>query len=61
MLRHVEDSELYNPHFRQLLHCGYKTAAEKGDLFFDLLEKHCVKIEENITYNLYERHLKLYL
>jgi len=62
MLRHDKNSELYNPHFRQLLHCAYKIAAEKGDQFFDLLKKHRAKIEENVTYNLYERHLKsLYL
>ncbi len=57
-LRHEENSNNYNPHFRQLLHCAYKIAAEEGNRFFDLLEKYRDKIEENVTYNLYERHLK---
>lgn len=57
-LRHVEDSEYYNSHFRQLLHCAYKIAAEKESKFFNLLKEHRDKIEENVTYNLYERHLR---
>ncbi|MCG9972873.1 tagaturonate epimerase family protein [Christiangramia crocea] len=56
-LRHEPDSKEYNPHFRQLLHCAYKIAAENSD--FDLLlMKYREKIEENVTYNLYEKHLK---
>lgn len=58
MLRHEEDSKHYNPHFRQLLHCAYKIAAEDREAYFRLLEKHRIKIEDNVTYNLYERHLK---
>lgn len=56
-LRHTPESENYNPHFRQLIHCAYKIAAEKKE-FPALLEKFRKKIEENVTYNLYERHLK---
>ncbi|WP_373056629.1 tagaturonate epimerase family protein [Zunongwangia sp. H14] len=56
-LRHDQKSDSYNPNFRQLLHCAYKLAAEK-DNFQGLLDKHRTKIEENVTYNLYERHLK---
>lgn len=56
-LRHDEDSEAYNPHFRQLLHCAYKLAAEKEE-FEQLLTEHRERIEKNVTYNLYERHLK---
>ncbi|MDT0644626.1 tagaturonate epimerase family protein [Zunongwangia sp. F363] len=56
-LRHDQKSNAYNPNFRQLLHCAYKVAAEK-DNFQELLERHRAKIEENVTYNLYERHLK---
>lgn len=57
-LRHEENSEYYNPHFRQLLHCAYKLAAEKESRFFNLMKEHRDKIEENVTYNLYEKHLK---
>ncbi|WP_324719964.1 tagaturonate epimerase family protein [Salinimicrobium sp. HB62] len=56
-LRHEATSAAYNPHFRQLLHCAYKIAAEKED-FSQLLEKFRSRIEENVTLNLYERHLK---
>lgn len=57
-LRHDQQSQAYNSNFRQLLHCAYKIAAEEGNRFFDLLEKHRDKVEKNVTYNLYERHLK---
>lgn len=55
-LRH-ESSEAFNPHFRQLLHCAYKIAAEK-EQFPLLLEKFRSRIEENVTNNLFERHLQ---
>lgn len=57
-LRHDPDSQKYNPHFRQLLHCSYKIAAEKGQVFSDLLDKHRSRIEKNVTENLYRKHLK---
>lgn len=56
-LRHKPDSDTYDPNFRQLLHCAYRIAAEKEE-FETLLMKHRERIEENVTYNLYERHLK---
>lgn len=57
-LRHDPDSPDYNLHFRQLLHVAYKIAAEKKDLFFPLLEKYRERIENNVTQNLYRKHLK---
>lgn len=57
-LRHEQESEEYNPHFRQLLHTAYKIAAEKQDTFFPLLEKYREKIEEEVTANLYRKHLR---
>ncbi len=57
-LRHQQDNPTYNPDFRQLMHCAYKLAAERGKEFNALLDKHREKIEQNVTYNLYERHLK---
>jgi tagaturonate epimerase len=56
-LRHEPDSVEYNPHFRQLLHTAYKIAAEKKDQFFPLLERYRKQIEENVTDNLYRKHL----
>lgn len=57
-LRHEPGSQDYNPHFRQLLHCAYKIAAEKGEHFFLLLEKYRERIEDNVTDNLFRKHLE---
>ncbi|WP_029036549.1 tagaturonate epimerase family protein [Salinimicrobium xinjiangense] len=56
-LRHEQNSHDYNPHFRQLLHTAYKIAAEKGEQFYPLLERYRAQIEENVTDNLYRKHL----
>ncbi|MDN3594876.1 tagaturonate epimerase family protein [Zunongwangia endophytica] len=55
-LRHDSANQNYNPHFRQLMHCAYKIAGEK-DEFYSLLDSCRNKIEENVTFNLYQRHL----
>lgn len=57
-LRHEPENTSYNPDFRQLMHCAYKLAAERDEEFYAFLEKHRERIEHNVTYNLYERHLK---
>jgi len=43
---------------RQLLHVAYKIAAEMGDDFLNALEKYEKTIAENVTENIYERHIK---
>jgi hypothetical protein len=48
----------YNPHLRQLMHVGYKVAAEMGSGFQSMLDKHSGIIGEGVKYNLLERHLK---
>ena len=57
-LRHDAACEAYNPHLRQLLHVGYKVAAEMGDRFTAALERHAAVIAANVTQNLYERHIR---
>jgi len=57
-LRHDLSHPSYNPHVRQLLHVGYKVAAELGDRFTGALEKNESVIARNVTENLFERHLK---
>lgn len=57
-LTHDESSEGYNPHLRQLMHCAYKIAAEQPEEFQQLLSDHRQQIEDNVTFNLFERHLK---
>ncbi len=57
-LRHDQSSAEYNPHFRQLLHVGYKVAAEMGDEYSNALEKYEDVIAGNVTENIFERHIK---
>ncbi len=56
-LRHNSSDRSYNRDFRQLLHIGYKVAAEMGPRFISLLQEHRSVIERNVTENLYLRHL----
>ena len=57
-LRHDRSNRAFNPHLRQLLHVGYKIAAKMGDRYLDTLETCESTVSRNVTYNLYERHLK---
>jgi tagaturonate epimerase len=57
-LRHVESSPQYNPHFRQLLHVGFKVAAGMGQRFTDALEADEEIVGRNVTENLFDRHLR---
>jgi len=57
-LRHDPKCKDYNPHFRQLLHVGFKIAAQKGDRYLKMLEANEAIVGRNVTMNLYERHLK---
>jgi len=56
-LRHDTACDAYNPHLRQLLHVGYKVAAEMGDRFTAALRQHSTVIAAGVTQNLYERHI----
>ena len=57
-LRHDPTCAAYNASVRQLLHVGYKVAAEMGDRFLSALEKHADVIARNVTENIYDRHLR---
>jgi hypothetical protein len=57
-LRHDQSCEYYNPNFRQLLHVGYKIAAEMGNRFSSVLEKCEDVIAKNVAENIYERHVR---
>jgi hypothetical protein len=58
VLRHDQSCEQYNFNFRQLLHVAYKIAAEMGTRFSDALDKYEDIIAQNVTENIYERHIK---
>ncbi len=57
-LRHDQSCERYNLHLRQLLHVGYKVAAEMGTRFTDALTEYEDIIAENVAENIYDRHIK---
>jgi hypothetical protein len=57
-LRHDRGCAAYNPHFRQLLHVAYKVAAEMGPRLIAALERHAELIAQNVSENLYQRHLR---
>ncbi len=56
-LRHDKRSPRYNPDLRQLLHVGYKIAADRWSQFNTLLTEHRAVVERNVTENLYQRHI----
>lgn len=57
-LRHIPGHPDYNPNFRQLIHVGYKVAAEMGKTYTDLLKKHADVVGACVEENIYDRHLK---
>ncbi len=58
VLRHEQSCERYNLNFRQLLHVAYKVAAEMGTRYSDALDKYEDIVAQNVTENIYERHIK---
>jgi hypothetical protein len=57
-LRHDTQNPAYNRHLRQLLHVGYKIAAEMGETYREALRANRATIARNVTENLFERHIK---
>jgi tagaturonate epimerase len=57
-LRHDAACDAYNPNLRQLIHVGYKVAAEMGDRFIAALQQNSAVIAAGVTDNLYERHIR---
>lgn len=57
-IRHDPHSPYFNPSMRQLLHVAYGIAARMGDRYLRMLDEYAPTIAENVTANLYERHIK---
>jgi tagaturonate epimerase len=57
-LRHIPNHADYNANFRQLIHVGYKIAAEYGEKYTNLLKQNRELIGNCVEENIYERHLK---
>jgi hypothetical protein len=57
-LRHDLQSPAYNSSLRQLMHVGFKIAAKMGSRYTAMLERHEDVVAENVTRNLFERHIR---
>lgn len=57
-LRHDQANPLFNPSLRQLVHVGFKVAAQMGSQYLDALKACEAAVSRNVTTNLFDRHLK---
>jgi len=57
-LRHIPGHPDYNSNFRQLIHVGYKVAAEMGEEYTTLLKNNAEIVGGCVEENIYDRHLK---
>jgi len=57
-IRHDQSNAAYNPDMRQLMHVGYKLAAEMGERYTQALRDNADVINRNVTDNLFERHIR---
>jgi tagaturonate epimerase len=57
-LRHDPSCPAFNPSLRQLIHIGYKIAAQMGQRYLKMLTDCEDTIARNVTENLYERHIR---
>jgi len=56
-IRHIKENSNYNADMRQLIHVGYKLAAERRATYSRLLEEHEEIISECVFENIYSRHI----
>ena len=57
-IQHNQSCERFNLHFRQLIHVGYKVAAEMNGRFTGLLQRCRSTIEPNVSANIFNRHIQ---
>lgn len=57
-LRHDPAHPLYNPDLRQLLHVGYRVAAEMEERYLDALDEYEAVISEQVYENIFNRHIR---
>lgn len=57
-LRHEPANPAFNPSVRQLIHVGFKVAAQMGGRYLAMLKVCEPAIARNVTGNLFERHVK---
>jgi hypothetical protein len=56
-LRNIPGHPDYHPGFRQLIHVGYKVAAELGDKFLNMVSANKEIVGQQVSTNIYERHI----
>ena len=56
-LRHIPGNPDYDPNLRQLIHVGYKVAAEYGNVYLNLLKENEEIVKKQVIENLYDRHI----
>lgn len=57
-LRHIPSHPEYNNGMRQLVHVGYKVAAEMGSRYLNALDRYEDIVSRNVYENILKRHLK---
>ena len=57
-LRNIPAHPNYHSGFRQLIHVGYKVAAELGKAYLSMVRKHSEIVGEQVMTNIYERHIQ---
>jgi hypothetical protein len=57
-LKHDQGSKTLDRNFRQLVHIAFRVASEMGDEYRNALISARASIEQNVTYNLYTRHIE---
>jgi len=57
-LRHIPGHADYDPMFRQLIHVGYKIAAEMGPAYREMIHKHNNIVGEQVKTNILDRHIR---
>ena len=55
-LRHEQANPAFNPSVRQLIHVGFKIAAQMGERYLSMLRSCEPAIAKNVTSNLFDRH-----
>jgi len=57
-IRHEPSDPRFNPSMRQLVHVSFKLAAKRGQAYLNLLDACRDAVARNVTFNLYQRHMK---
>jgi hypothetical protein len=58
MVAHEPDAPLFNADLRQFFHVAYKLAAQAGETYFQLLERHAAIINLRVRDNLFNKHIR---